>query len=118
MKRFSLMLLIILVLVLWFAAGKVVGKIVVDLPNAIPTTTQTHDSCRGIPEPCYDYTVDIAEGCIIEPTGLYSCSTGCGEIAQLEIGTPVYAACQENGWCIDLNLGGYLEKEYVGSCEQ
>jgi hypothetical protein len=80
--------------------------------------TPVHDSCRGVVGVCYDYTVDEAVGCIIEETYLYSCSTGCDTVKGLPIGTPVNAVCQANGWCLDLYLGGYLEKEYVGSCEQ
>jgi hypothetical protein len=80
--------------------------------------TPVHDSCRGVEGLCYDYTVDESVGCIVEETYLYSCSTGCEAVKGLPIGTPVNAVCQANGWCLDLYLGGYLEKEYVGSCEQ
>jgi hypothetical protein len=77
-----------------------------------------HDSCRGVVGVCYDYTADEAVGCIVEEADLYSCSTGCDAVKGLPIGTPVNAVCQANGWCLDLYLGGYLEKTFVGSCEQ
>jgi hypothetical protein len=100
MKRFTLLFILAVVL------------------SACQAATPAHDSCRGIPEPCYDYTVDEAVGCIVEETYLYSCSTGCDAVGGLSVGTPVNAVCQANGWCLDLYLGGYLEKTFVGSCEQ
>jgi hypothetical protein len=78
-----------------------------------PTTTPTHDSCRGIPEPCYDYTADDIIGSFKNETVVFECSGGCDIVAVFPAGTLVDAVCQANGWCVDPRLGGYFEKKFV-----